>query len=399
MKTEEELGHFINSKIKRGVLSKKRLFFFIQIALIILISTITVRAQVTNFYLESKIENNILGLESLGELYLENYSSDNIPKIKFEKNQDMNHQQYNNEGMEFEFNNFSIQHLSKSSYNLRLSDSAMSFINRLNKYNYLSEFNNLKIKEEKIDFSVIKLSYKKEIFNTSNLIIEINSDFNYYNGSNYEYNIYDLNINVGKSTNPFLDLPLVINGNIKEYFNNNSSKNTGAGFGLGFKLFTSKNLKAIFLVDNIGAHINWKDLRFDNLNIDTETEYKDEFDNLKYNSTISGRWEKFDFEMPLPLKVKLSLSKKLKNILLSSNLSWQEWELGDIARKEFWNWDNSIGYRFNQDNSIHFGYNLFADIYNFKFKNDKFNLGLYLKSFDLKDSNQNALKVSYNLKF
>lgn len=399
MKTEEELDHFIKNQIKRGVLNKKHLFFFIKIILIILITTAGVKAQATNFIWESKIENNILDLESITQLHINNYSFEDIPKIKFEQRKKMNHQVFNSQGMEFEFDNLFIQHLSKSAYNLRLSDSAISFINRLNKFNYLSEFNNLRIREEKFDFNVIKFSYKKEIFNTDDLMFEVNSDFNYYNGSNYEYNIYDLDINVGNSTNPFLDLPLIINGNVQKYFINNTSKNTGSGFGLGFKVITSKDLKVIFSVDNIGAYITWKNLRHDNLSVDTETVYKDDFDNLKYNSTINGSWEKFDFKMSLPLKVKFLLSKELNKIGFSSNLCWQEWELGDTSRKEFWSWENSLGYKFNQNNSIYFGYNFFTEIYNFKFESNKINLSLNLESLDLKDSNTNSLSISYNLKF
>jgi hypothetical protein len=395
---EEELDLFININKKRGALIKKHLILFLQIILIVFLMTINLKAQTTNFYQGIKIRNNILSLDNLSKLNFNNISFDKMAKINFGENEMMTHHFLNTKGMKFEFDNFSIEHLNKFSESIVLSDSAMSFINRLNKFNYLREFDNIKAKEEKIDFNVTKLSYKKEIYNAENLTVEINSDFNYYQGSNYEYNIYDLNIDVGKSTNSFFDLPLIINGNAKEYFNN-SSNNSGTGFGLGIKVARSNNLEIIFSVDNIGAHINWRDLQLDDFDIDTETVYKDQFDNLKYNSTISGKWKKFDFKMSLPRKTKLLVSKELNNMVFCSNLNWQEWEIEDISRDEVWNWENIIGYRLNEYNTIYLGYDFFTEIYSFKFNNEKINMNLYLENLVLKESNENGFDFSYSLKF
>ncbi|MFW5795322.1 MAG: hypothetical protein ACOCV1_07565 [Bacillota bacterium] len=367
--------------------------------LIILLFNKSVSAQDVQAYWKGEFKNNLINLTQSREFYFKDFTLDSLTELKFDHNDILDHYIFNSRGMSFNFDRFKIDYSNIYSYNLVLSDSAMSFVNRLNSYNYKKDFDNVIVEEEKINFDILKISYKKEFSITEDLLLSVYPEFNYYQGNNYEYNIYDLDINISKSNNPFNKLPLIINGTAAENFNT-SSNNKGFGFGIDAKIKTADDIEILFSLDNLFSDIYWRDLQLDALKIDSETAYKNELNNWEYSSVLEGSyWRKFDYQMRLPLKSDLVLIKDQDKWIYISRLNWQEWKTGDISRIGIWEWKNSIGYRFHKNNVVYFGHELLNEIYNLSFKNEKINLSIYFESINFEKNNKSGFELSYNLRF
>lgn len=393
-----KLAQYINILNKRRVVFLiRQLFFSLVMALFIInLFSLSVKAnsvEVSNNYY---ISNNILSISEIIDLNTEDNLSNELKQLKFNKFDHLKYYRNQKQGIKFIFDNFSISYYSNNNHGIRASKQTLKFLNRINNYNDLNKINDIYLREQKIDFNVLKLSYLSEKYELKNIEIDFGFDLNYYQGENFSYDVYSADVNLKNSVNPFYEDPIQVRGNWKEYYNL-SQKNNGFGFGFNSEIYWEGILFALD-IDNIGASINWNKVKYKNKNIDTENVSFDQDDKIEYNSTITGSWIDFGYKMNLPLTVNFKIDKEFDKWNLGTKLKWKEWRISDLTGTDYLNQILFVTY--NNNNHIYkYEYDFKNSLTSFSFASNYFKCELLTNKIDIKNAQTLALKAVFNYNF